>query len=241
MTRKLMIMFVLFCAIAVNAASEPEPPFFPKHGVPHLKLDEKVSFEIQDQIFWSLHFMPDKALSSGVIYYEHYRLQESKMRRISLSMSSVTVRMALDALVKLDGTYSWEADGDVVNFLPKKKNKKVLDPIKTLNQVMPIFEVENVDIRDAVQELKKQALAQGIKGLLAPELDWRSRAKDVAWEWEGLFSLKLKNKTIRECLNAIVASDPPAYWQAVPFLNEVSINAVPSHTHTGKLRNPSKQ
>lgn len=238
MIRAIMIVFVLF-TVEATEASETAPSFIPEHGVPILRLDERVSFEIRDQIFWRLSFGPDKLLSSGMIFYEHRRLQEPKMRRISLSMSSVTVREALDTLVKADGSYSWVADGDVVNFVPKKRNKKFMDPVKILNQVIPVYEVEGVDISDAIQELRKQAAAQGVTGL-PPLKDWGA-ARDPAWEMEGVFGLKLKNKTVRECLNAIVAADSPAYWLAIPFPDYVFIGAAPSHIHTGHLRkSPNK-
>lgn len=235
MTHAIIIVFVLLLIVAGKGASETAPSPTPKHGeVPLLRLNERVSFGIRDQIFWKLSLVSNKAFSSGTIYYEHPRLQEPKMRRISLSMSSVTVREALNALVKADGSYSWAADGDVVNFIPKKRNKKLIDVVKTLNQIIPLYEVEGVDISDAIQELRKQAAAQGITGL--PLLkDWGA-ARDPAWEMEGIFDLKLKNKTVRECLNAIVAADSPAYWIAIPFPDYVFIGAAPTHTHTGHLR-----
>lgn len=236
MMRVILIGFMLSAILGVGRAVAMS-----KHGVPALQLDERVSFEMHDQIFWRLSFGPNKTVTHGVIYYEHPKLQEPKMRRISLSMSSVTVREALNALVKADGSYSLVSVGDVVNFVPKKRNKKFMDPVKILNQVIPVYEVEGVNISDAIQELKIQAAAQGVKGLPAPQKDWRSIAQDSAWERDGVFSLNLKNKTVRECLNAIVAADSPAKWLAIPFSDYVFIGAVPSHYHTKHLRKPPEK
>lgn len=236
MTHTTMIAFVLFVIAGASEASEMAGVSFPEHGTPSYRLDERISLDMRDQIFWRFSFVPDKGLTHGVIYYEHPRLQEPKMRRISLSMSSVTVREAIGALVKADGSYTWVSDGDVVNLMPKKRNEKYMDPVRTLNQVIPAFNVEKVDIPGAVQELMKQASAQGVKGLPPPQENWRPFAQDPAWEREGIFSLKLKNKTVRECLNAIIAADPPAYWKAYPLKDFVSIGAVPAHIHTGHLR-----
>lgn len=230
-----MIGFVLFVIAAAPRASEMTSFTFPEHGIPALRLDERISLEVRDQTLFRASFVPAKGLTHGIIYYEHSGLQEPKMRRISLSMSSVTVREALDALVKADGSYFWVGDGDVVNFIPKKRNKKFMDPVKTLDQVIPVFDVEKVDIPDAVQQLKIQAAAQGIKGLSPPQENWHS-TEDPAWEREGIFSLKLRNKTVRECLNAIIAADVPAYWRAMPLKDYVFIGAVPAHMHTEHLR-----
>lgn len=235
MTHMLTIAFVLLMIGGPSRASEIDLTSFPQHGTPAFRLDERISVEMRDQILWRFSFMPNKGLTHGVIYYEHPRLQEPKMRRISLSMSSVTVREALDALVEADGSYSWVSDGDVVNFMPKKRNKKFMDPVRILNQVIPVFDVENVDIGGAVQELKIQAAAQGIRGLVPPQENWKSLL-DPAWERDGIFSLKLRDKTVRECLNAIIAADVPAYWEAMPLKDYVFIGAVPAHIHTSRLR-----
>lgn len=206
------------------------------HGDKALTLDEVVSVDARNRSFWFAEYSDGyRKLNAGHIYYEPPQLQEKKMRRLDLQIASTTVREALDVLVELDGTYFWVADGDVVNFVPKKRNRKFVDPMAILNQVVPVFNVEDANTGDAIQELTIQAAKQGVKGLWPPQKDWEFR-RDTGVEWEGSFSLRLENKTVRECLNAIIQKDPPAYWVAIPYQKQLFIGVNDSHSHGGKVR-----
>lgn len=228
-----MLSIALVAGLA--SASDAVPRI--KHGDKALTLDDAVSVDARNRSLWYAEYLDGyRQLNAGHIYYEPPKLQGKKMRKLSLHIASATVREALDMLVKQDGTYSWVADGDVVNFVPKIRNRKFVDPVEILNQIVPVFVVEDANAAAAVQELMIQASKQGVKGLRPPQENWKF-GKDSGTEWEGSFSLRLENKTVRECLNEIVRKDPPAYWVAAPYPKYLFIGVNGSHSHSGKLRN----
>jgi len=230
---------LLMLLVAVMASPAAGADFIPQiqHGDKALTLNDVVSVDGANRSFWyAVYAGGYRHLNAGHIYYGPPQLQGKEMRRLNLHIASTTVREALDALVKLDGTYSWTADEDVVNFVPKKRNRRFVDPVKILDQIVPVFVVENATTGDAVQELIIQASSQGVKGLWPRQENWKFAKDDSDYETEGLFSLSLKNKTVRECLNAIVRKDPPAFWVAIPYPNQLFFGVQTSHSHGMKLR-----
>lgn len=230
-----MNLLVIILAIVVTA----EPSAGAKtrhHGETALSLNETVSVDARGRSLWYAEYSDGyRMLNAGHIYYEPPQLQTKSMKRLDLYIASTTVREALDALVKADGNYSWELDEDVVVFVPKRRNRKFVDPMPILAQVVPIFEVKDAGVNDAVQELLMQASAQGIRGLWPPQKGWKFR-RDTGVEWEDFFSLRLENKTVRECLNAIVRKDSPAHWIAIPYQKELFIGVNATHSHGIKSR-----
>ncbi len=222
----LLIMMVLCASASVAAYGEG--------GLP-LSMDDQVSVTISSAPFLAAKFK-DRRLNRGIIYYEHPKLQLPKMRRMTMAISSVTVRVALDELLRGDTTYSWVADGNVAVFIPRIKINGLLDPTKTLSQIMPRFDVTDSNIVDAVEELKRQAAKQGLTGLPKPTKGWIPVSKMSPYTYDWQFSLHLKNKSIRECLDAIVEGDPPATWIAIPFPGYVFIAVSASNPHMGRLR-----
>jgi len=220
------------------------------HGSRPTMVDDVVnSFVVKDLNMWDalggLDDCMNANLNIGTIYYDYIVHQESIQPKLNLALGSTTVRGVLDALMAADTSYYWVADGFVINLIPRVHHPN-FDVVTLLEQRLNKFKVTQEYMDDAVSELVTQAIAQGARGLVGPS----KTSPDMQAEQRGLIpqsgikiSISLRNKTVRECLNAIVAADPPAYWIAqptVPF-GYVRINALASHGHVFKYPQPNQR
>lgn len=205
------------------------------HGARPTSLDDIVpGFDLQEHSilapFGSMDLGPNddwiRRLSYGVIYSQHPEIQLRAMKRISIHLASATVREVLDSLVAADTSYFWIQDAGVVNFLPLTTSYAT----SVMEQKLGYFEAMDMLISEASGELSRQAHVQGLEGLAV------RRASQYSDKLSGEFTdesvaLSLSSHTVRECLNRIVAADPPARWEAIPFPQGMSIQAVAKHGH----------
>lgn len=149
-------------------------------------------------------------LTIGLVFYEEQYRQRELDKKINVVMSSASVREILDVLVREDTNYFWVADGDVINFIPRAEGVWS----QVLNSTMSRCQVRDLGITEAVNEIVVQARKQGIRQLV------QLPKSNLVHEYEPApserVSILLKKKSLRECLNAVVAARPPAYWMATP-------------------------
>jgi hypothetical protein len=99
----------------------------------------------------------------------------------------------------------------------------VVHPALPLDQAVGQFDIQNAILRDGIAELSSKS----IDGLhLGFEEIIRNKIQDDPRTLSVHFSLHLKNKTVKEILNAICSADPRYTWSA----DGDSINILPQST-----------
>lgn len=152
---------------------------------------------------------------------------------LSVARDSVTVGDVFDAVTAEDGNFRWEYDGTVFNLLPSSSTKLRL-VADVLERRLSRFEVAGVTPGVAEDLLRLQARAEGIESILglrsySPEQVLKGRGREL-WPSE-LISIRLEHPTIRQCLNAIAAADPPSGWSASFTSGGIKLTVHGMHAH----------
>lgn len=158
---------------------------------------------------------------------------ETAPKQISVSLTSTTVAAVFEAVTAADGSYTWKQEGIVFNVLPKPSTKARL-VADVLERRLPRFDVVDVGSSEAWVRLILAARKHGITSIAGfrpippEEMKGLTRsARPVKYE---RFTLRLKNPTLRECLNAIVSADPPSRWWAYWTSRGISLNVLERHS-----------
>lgn len=158
-------------------------------------------------------------------------------KTISLSLKNTTVRKVLNALVKADDRYFWQANGNFINIMPVAIKE---DSSYLLNQRLNNFKIENNDREEAIMILNEQLKAEGkprlgyfmvgifsIKDLSKSIID--ELPEEALSEFGGkeklkteikTFTLHLRNVTIRETLNEIAKKEGDSCWSYPGSIDE---------------------
>lgn len=136
-------------------------------------------------------------------------------RKFDFSFRDVSLRQAFDKIVEETPEYAWRVSGGVVNIYPRGAKTG-------LDVRVPEFVVNSTDVYSAGGLLAAEAQRLGITLSVPNELmrDLLSHAPRI--------TIQLSNATIRECLNAIVATDPGTRWWAHIEANHISVRISPS-------------
>jgi len=222
----------------------------PEHGSRPARLDDAVArFHADDRsIAAALAGSADSTddawlmgLNLGFIYTHDPARDLRGPIRIRIDRTGASVRDVLDALTSADTNYSWVQDGTAIDFVPFRPEPQSIDVSSILEQTLPSFTVDNETMIEAVASLIEQAQAQGVTGLSGPQRPRASREVEGWFSDEEKISLSLTGKTVRQCLNAIIAADSPAEWMAFPRGKIVKITATPKHAHHYYHRDLSAQ
>jgi hypothetical protein len=180
-------------------------------------------------------------LNLGFAYSHDPARDLRKSVGLQIDLASATVRNILDALTAADTNYYWVQDGSVIDFLPRHPEANSLDVAAVLSQRLPRFTVQNETMVEAIASLIEQAQAQGVTGLFGPKRPRASREVQGWFSDDEKINVSLTGKTVRECLNAIVAADSPSEWIAFPGNKNVKVTATPKHLHHFYHRDLSPQ
>lgn len=207
------------------------------------KLDKKVSCQLNDVGLWDIVVGPPEGclmagrLAFGVEFnfslFDQYR---KNTHRFSINMSSKTKREVLNEIVRQNPGYYWDEKGGVVNIQPYYIGKDS-GTVSWLDKTIPQFKVNKVPVFLAGEYLVHLANENGIS--LTTYESVRSaqkgggafnvkRLEDVSeYSPNELISVTINRKaSIRECLNAIVAANPPARWSAIKVKEKMLIHVV---------------
>lgn len=134
---------------------------------------------------------------------------EAETSKPTPEQRGVSLREALDALVSLDRRYRWQVDDGVINLLPASDEpallatqvprfsvKKVLSAREALGQLLALDE-----IKSAMEEL---GLKSGIALFVSP-----------GSPHPKAFSVRVKDVTLRQALNAIARAQGTAIWEYI--------------------------
>lgn len=175
-------------------------------------------------------------MNLGIIepFFSLWDDEDEHVKLLSVARDSVTVSDVFDAVTAADGNFRWEHSGTVFNLLPSSSTKlrMVAD---VLERRLSRFEVSGVKPGVAEAMLRLQAREEGIESILgfgsySREQVLNGKGTREPWSNE-LISVKLEYPTIRECLNAIVAADPPSGWLARFTSGGIELKVHVAHSH----------
>ncbi len=151
----------------------------------------------------------------GAVSYDVAEVEFAEAPKLTLDLDTCSLAEALDTLVKADGRYRWVQDGDIVNLLPLKDSSR-FNTTARLETKIPKFEVRSVDVDTAILHLLEAAAQAGEKSFYGRKSKPTPDSLTLIHRPQYKVTLILESKTVRECLNMIVASIGDATWMAYP-------------------------
>ncbi|MEW6130730.1 MAG: hypothetical protein AB1757_27110 [Acidobacteriota bacterium] len=126
------------------------------------------------------------------------------------SLSSGTLREAMNTIVNANPEYRWQINDGVINLLPVQDEPSLLNVRISKLKVKDARSIETIrsnlfELPEVKEAIAKLQLTPGVKFIVGPiPLDPERRPK---------YSLECENVTVREALNAIVRAHGRAAWE----------------------------
>lgn len=193
------IITALLFALGCNVVAQNQPPAAPLTDMLQRKVRPWVVAKETSIGELAAHLN----VSGGVVFMPEIDIE----RKYRFEPARLVVRDVLDAVVKVDPEYRWEAQDGIINLLPANKYPAFLDTI------IPEFEVKDeTTLRgfDSLEEMpifQRKAITFGYDNYTVPRIINESRLSNGK-----KFSVHCKNATVRGVLNAIVRAHGRAVW-----------------------------
>lgn len=179
-------------------ANEKRKPSFISQMVETVNLDQVTMFDATHEL----------SVNTGVPI--NFEAADDDQKKLSLHLDDITLSDALDLLVSENLKYTWRENKEakVITVFPKN----VLDDYAyPLNQRIDSFKIENLEDRKILTKIKRNFsvdlyLPSGVK-IYVGGRDTYERAKEAR-----KVSLDLRNVSVRDILNHIVAEQGISRW-----------------------------
>lgn len=229
------LMAVLYVSLFARCHAKELDNGFVRFGEFHgNELDKKVNCVLDNVDLWGFMIgqprnciLPRRLAIGAELSFSLAETYHKKTVRFSVNISSMSKREILNEIVRHNPGYSWEEKDKVVNIQPYKVDKDSATS-SLLDRTIPSFEVNKISIPLAANYLLRLANENGIplttmereralkEGV--PLLD-SGKAEDLKpYSPSELITVSIGRRvSIRDCLNAIVAANPPASWLTVKY------------------------
>jgi len=194
------------------------------------KLDMKTDCAFNNIDLFEINSLSDCSISDELalgieVVFSFNDSREGKSRRFSLNVSSMSKRDILNEIIRKNPGYSWRVKDGVVNIQPARagNNSRTVSP---LDMTIPRFEVHQIPPGFALEYLRRLARQHDIQlttGLYEIATHRGVKLPDPvkvdhpeAYDPRQLINVVIQHEvSIRDCLNAIILANPPAYWRAI--------------------------
>lgn len=137
--------------------------------------------------------------------------------KFTISSKGQTVREILDIALKQAPDLKWDASKEMVRISPRVRPPDN-SPLRILDKSMGECVSSGLAVTNSIMFISQQANAAGLQ-VLAPPARNAAAWKEIAdlEPADARLTVDIRKPiTLRECLDAIVSSDPPSFWLAAP-------------------------
>ncbi len=186
MRHPIFLFFILFLSVVNSNAQEAVR-----------KIPERVANES------SIRELMSRSGPAGIVFLRDKDIEQ----KYNWNAKSLLLIDVLEGVIKTEPQYRLENNNGVYNLLPADKYPVLLDTVVSELELTNASVWQARDQLIALPELQQSATSLGYENYILPRIIMESRLGGV-----NHFSIKFKEKTIREILNEIVKFEGKAVW-----------------------------